>query len=243
MGAIALFGEKYAERVRVVQVGGMPPEEPSFSRELCGGVHVRNTGEIGLFKILSESSAASGVRRIEAVTGEGAYRWASGQAELVRSAAERLKSAPQDLLSAIDKLTESVREERRKVEKLRAATAQPAEAEAADLGAAELVVQRVDDLDGKEATLIADRLADGRPRRVVLVAAVADGKVSLIAKAGAEAVSAGAHAGNLAKALAQRLGGGGGGRPDFATAGGRDLAGLDAALESAEALVRQQLGG
>jgi alanyl-tRNA synthetase len=242
MGAMALFGEKYGDRVRVVQVGDMDPGQASFSRELCGGIHVRNTGEIGMFKIVHEASAASGVRRIEALTGEGAYRWALGQQQTVKEAAERLKSTPNDVLAAIDKMAESLKEERKRVEKLRSSSAQATQAEAIPLGAVELVAQRAEDMDAKEATLIADRLADNQPKRVTLVASVADGKVTFICKVGAEALAAGAHAGNLVKALAQIVGGGGGGRPDFATAGGKNAAALDEALSAAQRIVAEQVG-
>lgn len=230
MGAMALFGEKYADFVRVVQIGEMPPSEASFSRELCGGIHTRNTGEIGLFKILHESSAASGVRRITAVTGEGALDWLNQQMATLHEAADKLKSTPQNLVHAIEKLTEQLRDERKKLEKLRTQAASSSEAATQMVGAIELVVQTLPDADAKEAALIADRLSDGKPGRVVVVAAVHEGKPTLVAKAGPDAVKNGAHAGNLVKALAQKLGGGGGGRPDFATAGGKTADGLEAAL-------------
>lgn len=240
MGAMALFGEKYGDTVRVVEVLG-ESDGSALSIELCGGIHVRNTGEIGLFKILHEASAASGVRRIEAVTGVKAYEWAVLQEQKVREAAEKLKSNPNDLLLAIDRTVEALKEERRKVEKLRTASAD-AGVQAVQIGSVELVIQRADDLDGKEAGLIADRLADGHPNRVTLVAAVQDGKVTFICKVGAQALAAKAHAGNMVKELAQRVGGGGGGRPDFATAGGRNPAALDSALEDAKAILEAQVG-
>lgn len=240
MGAMALFGEKYGDRVRVVEIPGDSGQPPA-SIELCGGIHVRTTGEIGLFKILHESSAASGVRRIEAVTGERAYEWAVLQEQKVREAAERLKSNPNDLLLAIDKTLDALREERRKVEKLRAASADSGAVQSVQIGPVELVIQRAEDLDGKEAGLIADRLADGHPNRVTVVAAVHEGKVTFICKVGPEALKAGVHAGNIVKELAQKVGGGGGGRPDFATAGGRNPAALDEALQGAGSIVHGQL--
>lgn len=235
LGAMALFGEKYGDRVRVVDIRS--EEGTQISTELCGGVHVRSTGEIGMFKILHEASAASGVRRIEAVTGEKAYEWANRQQAVVKEAAEKLRSSPNDLLAAIEKHLEALREERKKLEKMRSTANQPSSVEAVHVGPVELVVQRVDDMDAKEATLVADRLAEGQPKRVTLVAAVHEGKITLICKVGAEAMNSGAHAGNLVKALSSQLGGGGGGRPDFATAGGKDVPSLDAALESATSIL------
>ena len=240
MGAMALFGEKYGDRVRVVDI--RTPSGEKVSAELCGGIHVSNTAEIGLFKILHEASAASGVRRIEAVTGDAAYEWANRQQQIIRDAADRLRSTPGDLLLAIDKNLEALKEEKRKVEKLRSASAEPAKVEPIPIGNIELVVQKIDDMDGKEAGLLADRLADNQPKRVTLVIATQDGKITLTAKAGPDAVASKAHAGNLVKSIAQILGGGGGGRPDFATAGGRDLSKLDEAVSTAPKIVADQVG-
>jgi alanyl-tRNA synthetase len=240
MGAMALFGEKYADRVRVVQIGDMAPQQPSFSRELCGGVHVRNTGQIGMVKVLHEASAASGVRRIEAVTGFGAYDWAVGQQQTLAQAAERLKSNPKDLVAGVERLLEQVREERRKRERL--AQQGTGQAETTKVGPVELAVEKLTDADAKDAQLVADRLVDGRPDRVAFVANVAGGKVTLVAKAGDAAVKAGANAGNLVKAAAIAAGGGGGGRPDFATAGAKDVGKLGDAIAAAQAELAKQVG-
>ncbi len=239
MGAMALFGEKYGDKVRVVDIRSMQGEQ--ISTELCGGVHVRNTGEIGMFKVLHEASAASGVRRIEAVTGTKAYEWAIHQHEVLRQAAEKLKSNPHDLLLAVDKSIEALREEKKKNEKLRNSSTQPSTAESVQIGTFDFVLQRADEVDSKDATLIADRLAENQPKRITLVAAVFEGKVTFICKVGSEAVSAGAHAGNLVKALAQMVGGGGGGRQDFATAGGKDAGKLQLALDSVPGIVKEQV--
>jgi alanyl-tRNA synthetase len=239
MGAMALFGEKYADRVRVVQIGGMPPQDPSYSRELCGGVHVKNTGEIGLFKILHESSAASGVRRIVAVTGRGAMDWANDQGNLIHQAAQKLKSTPKDMLAAIDKMGEALREERKKREKL-AQSGSGSQAELTKVGPVELAVESIEG-ELRDAQAVADRLVDSRPDRVALVSCLADGKVVFVAKCGPGAVASGVHAGNLVKAVASVTGGGGGGRPDFATAGGRDASKIQEALVAGLATVRSQV--
>lgn len=237
MGAMALFGEKYGDRVRVVQVGDMPTTEPSFSRELCGGIHVRNTGEIGLFKIVHEASAASGVRRITALAGRRAYDHVRDQEGLIHEAADRLKSTPRQLLEAIDKTLENLREEKRKREKL--ASQGTSQAAVESVGRFELAIEKLEGADAKDAQMVCDRLVENHPGRVALVANVADGKVMFACKVGKEAAAQGAHAGNVVKAAATAAGGGGGGRPDFATAGARDPQKLEAALEAA----RQVLAG
>ncbi len=236
MGAMALFGEKYGDSVRVVQVGSMPPEEKSFSRELCGGIHVKNTGEIGLFKILHESSAASGIRRITAVAGMRAYNWALDQEDTLHEAANKLKSNPRQLAEAIDKTLEALKDEKRKREKLAAQGASQAATE--QIGPFEFALERIEDADPKDAQLIADRLVDNQPMRVALVVNHADGKLTFVCKVGKEAVAQGAHAGNIVKAAATAAGGGGGGRPDFATAGARDPQKLEAAIEAAKQVLR-----
>lgn len=228
MGAMALFGEKYGDRVRVVKVG-------DWSVELCGGTHVRNTSEIGLFKILSESSAASGVRRIVAVAGESAYDWATEQARTLNAAAGLLKASPGDLVPAIERTLEHLRELNRRLERMRTQAASSGSAQVQTVGATELATEVLEEGDPKEASLVADRLAEGHPNRVAVVALKQDGKLLFVCKAGAEALAKGAHAGNVVKAMAQAAGGGGGGRPDFATAGGKNVAALDAALQAAVA--------
>jgi alanyl-tRNA synthetase len=241
MGAMALFGEKYADRVRVVQVGEMPPQEPSFSRELCGGTHVRTTGEIGLFKIVSEASAASGVRRIEALTGTGAYYWVRAQNETVRTVAEKLKSNPQELDKAVDKMLEALKEERKKREQMARQGSVGEPSQSKKIGEVEWVVQSLTDIDAKEAQLVADRLAENQPDRAVLVSTVAGGKVMFVCKVGEGAKEKGAHAGNIIKAAAQAVGGGGGGRPDFATAGGKNAEAVPQAIQSAADALRAQV--
>ncbi len=234
-GAMALFGEKYGDTVRMVEV-------PEFSLELCGGCHVRNTAEIGLFKVLHESSAASGVRRIEAVTGEGAYEWAAKQERLVHDAAVLLKSNPMDLVRAIERNLEALREERKKAERLAQQKSDSAPAACVRIGDVELIAELKPDLDPKLAALQTDSYLDGKPLRVGVLIATHDGKVTIVAKAGPEAVARGVHAGNLVRDLAKIVGGGGGGRPDFATAGGKDPSAASEARDAAEGLLAAQIG-
>ena len=235
MGAMALFGEKYGDRVRMVEVG-------VFSRELCGGTHVRALGEIGLFRIVSESSASSGVRRIEAITGEAAYDCAVEEESRVREAAALLKTGPRDLVGAVERTLETQRELRQKLDKARSGGSGSVDAKTTDLGPIELATELLTEGEQADATRTADRLAGNAPRRMVVVALVSAGKVLFVAKAGAEAQRAGAHAGNLVRELAKLTGGGGGGGPAFATAGGRQPEKVSDALAAAIDLARIQVG-
>jgi alanyl-tRNA synthetase len=219
----------------------MKPSEPSFSRELCGGIHVRNTGEIGLFKITSEASAASGVRRIEAVTGLGAYQWVKDQRSLLEEAAGLLKSNPADLVRSVEKTLEALKEERKKRERL-AAQGGGSQAAVESIGPVELAIEQLQDADPKDAQLVADRLVDGHPSRVALVALSSDGKLTFVCKVGDDAKAKGAHAGKLVGEVAKVAGGGGGGRPDFATAGGKDASRLGEALAKAREVLSSQVG-
>lgn len=233
-GAMALFGEKYGDSVRMVQVA-------DFSLELCGGCHVRSTGEIGLFKIIHEGSAAGGIRRIEALTGHGAYQWLVEQDRRLRTAATLLKTPPADIVSAVERAVEQARDLTRRLERLRSQTAGSGPAETIEIDGLELAVAHLSEGDAKEASLVADRLAEGKPNRIVLVGLSAEGKVTFVVKAGAEALGRGVHAGNLVRDVAKIAGGGGGGRPDFATAGGKDPAKAAEALAAAKGLVEGQL--
>jgi alanyl-tRNA synthetase len=235
MGAMALFGEKYGDKVRVVQMD-------KFSLELCGGIHVRSTSEVGLFKIISEASAASGVRRIEAITGERAYEWVVKQNQVVKEVSSLLKSAPVDLVSAVERNLHALRDEKKKIEKMRTQTVGASSAAVEAVGNLEFMAQKLEESDANEAKLVADRLTDGHAGRVCVVAVVDDGKITLVCKAGAEAVKQGAHAGKLVGEVASIAGGGGGGRPDFATAGARNPEKLDEALAGAKDVLARQIG-
>lgn len=240
MGAMALFGEKYGEFVRVVDIRGDRSEPVSV--ELCGGCHVASTGQIGFFKILHEASAASGVRRIEAIAGDVAAEWANAQHQTLVAASSLLKSTPQDLHRAIEKNIEALREEKRKREKLMQQSSGGSDETTLSIGPIELVMRKLEDVDPKEAQAVADQIAAHAPNRVALVIVKGDDKVTFISKLGKDAVAAGANAGALVKDLATRTGGGGGGRPDFATAGGRNVSELPAALQSVQETIKKQVG-
>jgi len=223
-GAMALFGEKYGDRVRMVEIG-------DFSRELCGGTHVGNTGEIGMLKIVGESSVGSGVRRIEAITGAELLNWMWRSESTLKSASSMLKTTPKELLPAIERVLDQVREERKKREKLMQQGAGAAESTSTEIGPVTLSIQKLASGEAKDAQMVADRLTDSKPGVVAVVALVSEeGKVTFVAKVGSEALSKGVHAGNLVREIAKVAGGGGGGKADFATAGGRDAKKVDAAL-------------
>jgi alanyl-tRNA synthetase len=234
---MALFGEKYGDRVRMVEIG-------EFSRELCGGIHVKATGDIGLFAILSEGSAASGVRRIEAAAGWNAFQLAKGNRGRVRTIAEALKIPPAEVVAGVEKLQEALRDERKRREKAEMAALSGGPAASSDtvqVGSVTLWRRDFGEADPKLAATAIDDAAAGKPAQVTLGAVVKDGKPQFIAKVGAEAVAAGAHAGNLLREVAKIAGGGGGGRAEFATAGGRDASKVSEALAGAEALLREML--
>jgi alanyl-tRNA synthetase len=239
-GAMALFGEKYGDKVRMVEIG-------DFSRELCGGTHVRSTGEVGLFKLVSESSAASGVRRIEAITGEAAYQWVVEESQCIKQAAEMLKTNSKELVSAVERVVEQAKEDRKRREKaemasLSASASNGSAQEAANVKGLSLWVKNFGEIDQKTAAAALDNAAAGKHSFVGLVAVIGAGKVTFVAKAGEEAVKRGAHAGNIVREIAKIAGGAGGGRPDFATAGGKSPEKTDEALAAVpgllEAMVR-----
>lgn len=237
MGAMALFGEKYGDVVRVVQVS-------DYSIELCGGCHVQNTSQIGLFKLLGESGIGSGVRRIEAVTGKQAYLYMDSQLELLKQASELLKARAADVPKRIEGLYGQIKELSRDKEALQAKLgrieAGSLESQAKEIGgitvlAASVTAGGMDALRG-----IADELKGKLASAVIVLGAVQEEKVNLVVSVSPDLVKKGLHAGKLIKELAAACGGGGGGRPDMAQAGGKDPSKLADALKLAEELVSAQ---
>ena len=229
-GAMMLFGEKYGDVVRMVSVGGR------YSVELCGGTHVSNTSEIGLFKLVSEGSAAAGVRRIEAVTGAGALAYLNAKLATLGTAGGLLSVKPDAVPEAVERLQAHVKELQHELKALKSAAAGSLAdtllAEAAEKDGYKVVIAAVETDDvGKLADELVGRINAG----VVVLGSVSGEKLVFVAKATKDAVSKGVHCGNLVKAAAQASGGGGGGRPDFAQAGGRDTSKLADALAAARA--------
>lgn len=231
MGAMALFGEKYGQEVRVVSVG-------DYSIELCGGVHVRNTQELGLFKILSESGIGAGVRRIEAVTGQEAYRYFRNKEMELQEAAQAVKAQQtKEVLGKITQLKEELKEAQSENESLKAKMMQNEVKDLFDapqaVGNYTLITYQTKGQDMNALRQLADQWRQKGTSDVFLAAAENEGKVNLLAAVAKDKVAAGVKAGDLIKAIAPLVGGGGGGRPDMAQAGGKDPAGIPAALKEA----------
>ena len=237
-GAMALFGEKYGENVRVVEMG-------DFSKEFCGGTHVRNTGDIGSFKILSESSAAAGVRRIEAITGENVLDYYMNIENEMAKAAEILKSKPEELAEKCGHLMEEMKALKSENESLKSKAAQKAMGDVSDkvteIKGVRFIATSVKDVDMNGLRELGDQLKAKIGEGVVVLASENDGKANLVAMATDGAIARGAHAGNLIKGIAGIVGGGGGGRPNSSQAGGRNPAGIPDALKKATEILGDQI--
>ena len=231
-GAMALFGEKYGNVVRMVKMG-------NFSTELCGGTHCDNTGKIGLFKIISETSVAAGVRRIEAVTGTGVLRLIAQKDALLADAASELKvQNTADIVKKAAALQAELSNAKKEINALNAKLASTKLdsilSSAVDLGAIKLIAARLDDMQIDSARALADDIKANNANTVAIFAIASADKLNFLAVAGKDAISTGAHAGKLVGAVASICGGKGGGRPDSAMAGGKDISKIDEALASAK---------
>ena len=237
-GAMALFGEKYDQKVRVVSMG-------DFSKELCGGTHVSNTSSIMLFKILSESGIAAGVRRIEALTGNAVLEYYKKQEALLQEASRALKANSGEILEKISHLQEEVKTLQSENESLKSKMAQGSLGNVMDkvveVEGVKLLAAKVEGVDMNGLRDLGDSLKEKLGEGVVLLAAVNGGKVNLLAMVTEEAQKAGAHAGNLVKAAAAIVGGGGGGRPNMAQAGGKNPEKADEAVKAAAEILKGQL--
>lgn len=241
-GAVALFGEKYGDVVRVVSTGAT--EQP-FSRELCGGTHARNTAELGFFKIVSESSVGSNARRIEAVTSAGAVEFVDERLEELNTVAQTLKTNPSGVAARVEQLQAELREARHKIEALMSGAGSDAVSDAlksaVQLEGYTCAFAKLEGISGKELRNVWDGIRDaskGAPVACVL-ASISDGKVGLLAAGTDAAVAAGFNAGQIIATASSFVGGRGGGRPNMAQAGGSDASGIDAALEAARTLLAQ----
>ena len=238
-GAMALFGEKYGDTVRVVQMG-------DFSSELCGGTHVKNTSNISAFKIVSESGVAAGVRRIEALTGAGLIAHFNQVEETLKEAAALLKVSPADVVKRITALQEEVKTLSKENDKLKAKIAKAAAgdvtSEAEDVNGIKVLVKALSGVDMNGMRDLGDEAKQKLGEAVILYATENDGKVNLMATATEGAIKKGAHAGNLIKEVASLVGGGGGGRPNMAQAGGKNPAGIPDALKKAKEVIISQIG-
>jgi alanyl-tRNA synthetase len=247
-GVTALFGEKYGEVVRTIAIGGDVDEADAapFSYELCGGTHVDETGDIGVFLITSEGSAAAGIRRIEAVTGFGAYELAQQRFQTLKRTASLLATTPDELPAKAENLLEELDQSRKQISALRR-----------DLAASEfeqslknvplvknipVLITQLGETDADTLRLMADRFRQHFPSGVVVLGTVSeDGRPLVIAAISEDLVKRGLHAGELVKFVAEPLGGGGGGRPTLAQAGGKDASKLPQALARIPAWVEAKL--
>ncbi|MDO5410095.1 MAG: alanine--tRNA ligase [Lachnospiraceae bacterium] len=237
-GAMALFGEKYEQDVRVVSMG-------DISKELCGGTHVANTSAIGSFKIVSENGIAAGVRRIEALTGKGVTAYYNEMEALLQAAAKAAKTEIPQLTAKIEAMQAELKTMAAENEKLKSKLAKDALGDVMDqvkeVKGVKVLAARADGVDMNGLRNLGDQLKEKLGEGVVVIASAVDGKVSLLSMVTPEAQKAGAHAGNLIKAIAGLVGGGGGGRPNMAQAGGKNPEGIDAALAKAVETVEGQL--
>ncbi|HVJ75305.1 MAG TPA: DHHA1 domain-containing protein, partial [Casimicrobiaceae bacterium] len=236
LGAMMLFGEKYGDDVRVLDIGS--------SRELCGGTHVARTGDIGMFKVIGEGGVAAGIRRIEATTGKGALAWVQQQERALAGVAAALKAPVGELETRIAQLTEQARAAEKELAKLKAKAASSAGDDlaggAADVGGVKVVAASIDGADAKSLRETVDKLKDKLKSAAIVLGSIADGKVTLIAGVTGD-LTGRVKAGELVNHVATQVGGKGGGRPDLAQAGGTDPAALPAALRSVRGWVEARL--
>ena len=237
-GAMALFGEKYGEEVRVVKMG-------DFSVELCGGTHVANTASISAFKILAENGIAAGIRRIEALTGNGVFAYYKELARTMNEAAGKLKATPATLVEKCEHLLAEVKTLSSELESLKAKAAKEALGDVTDnvveVKGVKLLATSVDNVDMNGLRDLGDQLKEKMGEGVVVLLSAQNGKVNMIAMATEGALAKGAHAGNLIKGIAGKVGGGGGGRPNMAQAGGKNPAGIPECIAEAAKVLEGQL--
>jgi len=237
-GATALFGEKYGEVVRMVQIG-------DYSLELCGGTHLVSSSQVGMFKILSETGIAAGVRRIEAVTGKGALLHIQDEERILAELGEKLKGVPKELVAKLDKIMLTMKEQEKELNALKNKLAKSEGEEILkqikEVEGIKVLRAAVDNLDGEGLRNMADLLRDKLGSGVVVLATVDGEKVMFVATVTKDLISKGLHAGNIVKEVAKAAGGGGGGRPDMAQAGGKDSSKTQSALDLVESVIEKQL--
>lgn len=237
-GAMALFGEKYDQDVRVVSMG-------DFSRELCGGTHVKNTAEIQAFKIVSESGIAAGVRRIEALTGKGVFAYYRNMEQTLNELSKLFKTTPAELLGRAQHMTAEIRALGSELDSLKSKLAKDSLGDVMDqvkeIGGVKVLAAAISDVDMNGLRELGDQLKDKLQEGVVVLASTMGEKVNLISMATEEAMKKGAHAGNLIKEVASIVGGGGGGRPNMAQAGGKDPSRVKEAVEKAYQVAESQM--
>lgn len=238
MGIVGLFEDKYKDQVRVVRMG-------DYSKELCGGTHVENTSSIGIFKIISESSIASGVRRIEAITGREVYEYLKGIEEDIDNVSHILKTNKKDVLVKVRSITDELKEKDKEIESLKSKLALSIAEEILNtkenIEGIDLIVYKVDKMDMNSLRNLGDEIRNALGSGVIVLASVANDKISFVSMVTKDIVKKGIHAGNIVKKVAKITGGGGGGRPDIAQAGGRDIAKVEEALNLVPSIIKEGL--
>lgn len=237
MGAVMLFGDKYGDIVRVIDV-------PEFSTELCGGVHVDNIGKIGLFKIISEGGIAAGIRRIEAKTGYGAYLYEKEEAEKIELIARKLKANSLDVVEKVDKLVETLKEKEREIENIKQKLAnfesKSALTSMEEINGIKILLAKFSDKKAEDLRAMVDTIKDKEEKVVVVLASTLDNKLAFTVGV-SKSLTDRVKAGDIVKKLAETTGGKGGGRPDFAQAGGKDLEKLEAAMKEVRNILKEKL--
>ncbi|HSH35684.1 alanine--tRNA ligase [Schnuerera sp.] len=238
MGVVGLFEDKYKDIVRVVQMG-------DYSKELCGGTHVNNTNNIGIFKIISESSIASGVRRIEAITGNAVYEYLDGLEQDINRISQIVKSNRNDIIGKIENITEELKEKDKQIESLKSKMASSIAEEILDsrkeINGINIIMHKVDNMDMNSLRNLGDELKNSINSGVIVLASVSNGKLSFVSMVTKDLIEKGIHAGNLIREVAKITGGGGGGRPDMAQAGGKDISKVEEALSMVSTIIEKQL--
>lgn len=233
-GAIGIFDDKYSDKVRVVMAG-------EYSKELCGGTHIDNTGKIGLFKIISESGIAAGTRRIEAVIGKEAYKLVNEKKDLIKEISSKLRCSEKELLAKLDQQVKELKEKEKEIGALKAKFASMGLddiiASAKNIKDINVIAYELSDVDGDALREVCEKVRDKAPNSVVVLMSAKDGKAVICAMATKDAVAKGAHCGKLIKEVSAVLGGGGGGRPDMAQAGGKSPEKIKEAIEVAYKMV------
>ena len=245
LGAMAFFDDKYGEEVRVVSIG--EDTDNAFSIEFCGGTHLKHTSQAGQLRIVSETGTASGIRRIEAVTGRACYEMSVADRKTISDTADTMKVNKDQIVRKSEAMLAEIKSLEKEIAQIQKAAAgnvaEDAVNNAVTVGSTKVVIAKVDAPDAPSLRDMADQIRDRLDNGFVFLASVNDGKVLFTAMATKSAVDSGAHAGNVIREAAKAAGGGGGGRPDMAQAGGKDVTKVDDALAAAKAAITTQLGG